>query len=227
MSEYISDDFLCKYIPKAEAAELQSLKNSGVKPHVFSNRFLRKMRTLIRQEQRSAFGRFAVKFGRAVAAVLLLCILLNTVLIATVDAYRERFVQIVKTVTEEFTSIVTDRRDDAPTTELVPVEPPYIPEGFTLTQKTVSAIRYSEKYTNGNGQEIYYDQLKLIDGQALLDTENAKIQTLNINNQQVVLIEKEGMIQAYWFDDDYRFMVVSNTEPELILEMVRKIINNR
>ena len=223
----ISDDFLYKYIPKAEAAQIQRLENTGENAHAFSDRFLRKMRALIRQEQRSAFGRFAVRFGRAAAAVLIFGILLNAVLIVTVDAYREKFVQIIETVTEEFTSIVTDRKDDAPTTGLIPVEPPYIPEGFTLVQKTVSDIRYTERYTNGNGQEIYYDQVKLVDGQALVDTENAKVQTVIIDNQQAVLIEKDGIIQVYWFDEDYRFMVISNTNRDLVLKIARKIIKNK
>ena len=79
MNDNLSDEFLYKHIPRAETAALASLPTENELDHIFSGRFLRKMKALLKYERRGSFGRFATQLGRVVAAVLVLVIMLNTV----------------------------------------------------------------------------------------------------------------------------------------------------
>jgi hypothetical protein len=227
MKDHLDDEFLYKHIPMAEKSVIDAIPPEDELNHAFSVKFLRKMKVLINYERRGTFGRAAVRFGRSAAAVLLIVILLNTVLVVSVDAYREQFFEIIQTVTEKFTSFVVDVDDDAPVTELVPIEPPYIPEGFELVERFNDGIHYNLVYQNPLEVEISYFQAPTGFGVVCFDTEDALVETIQIAGQMVYVITEDDMIQVYWIDDTHAFLITSNYEHDEILSIAEAIINKK
>lgn len=225
MNDYLSDEFLYKHIPRAEAAALEPFPAENELDHIFSGRFLRKMKALLKYERRGSFGRFATRLGRVVAAVLVLVIMLNTVLVLSVEAYRERFFEIIQTVTERFTSFFVEVDDDAPVTEFVPIEPPYIPEGFEEIERFADDFVIEIVYSNGD-QEICYSQIKAGAGVTYIDTEDAGTERVRIGAQEVYVISEDNMITVYWACDGSEFLLISNAARDQILAVAESITNN-
>lgn len=224
MNDHLSEEFLYKHIPRAETAAMESIPAENELNHIFSGRFLRKMKTLLKYERRGSFGRFATRLGRVVAVVLVVVIMLNTVLVVSVEAYREKFFEIIQTVTERFTSFFVEVDDDAPVTEFVPIEPPYIPEGFELIEQFSDAISHTVIYLNEDGQEIYYEQVIITDGEHRIDTEDASEQVIEIENCTAYVVVKNGTTQILWIDGPCRFQIISNTDYETVIAIAEKII---
>ena len=220
----MDDEFLYKYIPAAEKSAMDAIPKEDELNHTFSKKFQRKMKALVNYERRGTFGRAAVRFGRAVAAVLLIVFLLNTVLVVSVDAYREKFFEIIQTVTGKFTSFIVDVDDDAPVTDLVPIEPPYIPEGFEVAERFSDAISYDVAYRNSEGQEIYYSQCIITTGTIHIDIEDAAEKWIHIDDCRVYVVVENGTTQLHWFDGDYRFLVIGNADYESLIAVAEGII---
>ena len=224
MNDNLSDEFLYKHIPRAETAALESFPAENELDHVFSGRFLRKMKALLKYERRGSFGRFTTQLGRVVAAILVLVIMLNTVLVVSVEAYREKFFELIQTVTERFTSFFVEADDDAPVTELVPIDPPYIPEGFDVIEKFSDAVSHTVIFLNEEGQEIYYVQSLVVDGEVHIDTEDAELQVIQIEECSVYAVFKNDTTQIYWIDGDYEFLIISNADYESVIAVAEEII---
>ena len=223
MNDYLNDEFLYKHIPRAETAALESFPTENELDHIFSGRFLRKMKALLKYERRGSFGRFTTQLGRVVAAVLVLVIMLNTVLVVSVEAYREKFFEIIQTVTERFTSFFVEVDDDAPVTEFVPIEPPYIPEGFEEIERYVDYFVIDIVYSN-DVQEICYSQIKAGADVMYIDTEDARTERIQIGAQEVYVITEDNMITVYWVCDGSEFLIISNAAHDQILAVAEGII---
>ena len=223
MNDHLSDEFLYKHIPRAETAALESLPKENELDHIFSGRFLRKMKALLKYERRGSFGRFTTQLGRVVAAVLVLVIMLNTVLVVSVEAYREKFFEIIQTVTERFTSFFVEVDDDAPVTEFVPIEPPYIPEGFEEIERFADEFVIEIVYSNGD-QDICYSQIKAGVGVMYIDTEDAGTEQVQIGAQEVYAITEDNMITVYWVCDGSEFLIISNAAHDQIFAVAEGII---
>lgn len=220
----MDDEFLYKYIPAAEKSTMDAIPKEDELNHTFSKKFQRKMKALVDYERRGTFGRAAVRFGRAAAAVLLIVFLLNTVLVVSVDAYREKFFEMIQTVTEKYTAFTVDVDDDAPVTELIPIQPPYIPEGFELVEQFNDAINYDLVYQDLEGREIYYSQSVVTTSAVHIDTEDAAVQQILIGDCMVYVVVEDGTTQLHWFDGDYRFLVIGNADYESILAVAEGIV---
>lgn len=220
----MDDEFLYKYIPAAEKSAMDAIPKEDELNHTFSKKFQRKMKALVDYERRGTFGRAAVRFGRAAAAVLLIVFLLNTVLVVGVAAYREKFFEMIQTVTEKYTAFTVDVDDDAPVTELIPIQPPYIPEGFELVEQFNDAINYDLVYQDLEGREIYYSQSVVTTSAVHIDTEDAAVQQILIGDCMVYVVVEDGTTQLHWFDGDYRFLVIGNADYESILAVAEGIV---
>lgn len=217
------DEFLYKYIPAAEKSAMDAIPKEDELNHTFSQKFQRKMKALVNYERRGTFGRAAVRFGRVAAAVLLIVFLLNTVLVVSVDAYREKFFEMIQTVTERFTSIIVDMDDDASVTELVPIQPSYIPEGFEVIESYGDSVQNTVIYTK-DAQEIYYCQTVAGSGVFYFDTEDALVDIIQIAGQAAYVITEDNMIQVYWVHNGYEFLIISNVAYDDILAVAGSIM---
>ena len=227
MNGQLDDDFLYQHISAAEKLSVDEIPAEEELDHAFSHRFLRKMDALVKYERRSFFGRFAAQLGRVAAAAVVIGMLLNTVLVVGVDAYRDQFFDITQTVTEKFTAFFVTPHDDAPVTELIPIDPPYIPEGFELVEQFNDGVSHDMVYRNPEGQEINYSQCIITTGTIHIDTEDAAEKWIQIEDCSVYVVVENGTTQLHWFDGDYRFLVIGNADYESFIAVAEGIIKNR
>lgn len=224
MNSDISDEFLYRHIPRAEFAATEAIPAENELQHTFSGRFLRKMRELLKYERRGMLGRFSMQLGRIAAALVAVVLLMNMMLYVSVEAYREKYYEIIRTATEKFTSIFVEVEDDAPVTELVPIDPPYIPEGFVIVEQLCNEAINNIVYSNNNGREIFYSQMVAGSGISYFDTEGAEVENNIVESREVFVITENEMIQVYWTDGSYEFVIISNAEYDQIMDVVEKII---
>lgn len=224
MNQHLEDAFLYRYMPEAEAAMLAAIPPEAELRHSFSRRFRRKMEALLRYERRSGFGRFAAGFGRIAAAVLIALLAVNTVLVCSVEAYREGFYEIVETVTEKFTAFFVEVDDNAPVTEFKPIDPPYIPEGFEVVERITSDIENSLLYFNESEKTIFYSQMMITPGVTSFDTEDASVNVLPLYDCEIHVISENGTTRAYWINSGYEFIVSSNAGYEEVLAITENIL---
>lgn len=207
----------------AAEAEKELLAELPEEPHEFSLRFQRKMKRLLREQGRSDFGKGLSRFGRAAAAVLTAVLLVNLVLIGTVEAYREEVWKLTLRVTERFTEFRVTGGSTAPALEFVPIEPPYIPEGYeeidVLRNDGVNEIIYS----NGTGI-IHFSQSGFSEGSILLNTEDADMKLVELHGIDIYVIEEGNRTIACWVYDESIFTVTGDVDYNEMMRIINSIL---
>ena len=100
------DELLDRYAPEAGELWLSSLPNPAP-GHEFSPKFRRKVEKLLRRQRRSPAVNAALRYARRAAAFALVFLALSFSCRMTVDAaFRERVIQAVVQVFQDFTEFV-------------------------------------------------------------------------------------------------------------------------
>ena len=104
------DRLLVEYMPKANMLieQLEEERDKNLEPHVFSRRYRKNMKRIIKEYTRTPFQNKLARLCRYAATILLIFILTNGVLIATAEGYRERVFNAITCIYEKFTSIIID-----------------------------------------------------------------------------------------------------------------------
>lgn len=216
MNKDISEQFLYTYIPKAEQSRMEALPQECMLDHTFSRPFLKKMKRLLKYERAGTFGRFGLRLARGMAAVLVVMLLVNTLLMVTAKGYRERVFEIIQTVTEKFTAFFVEPGESGLPEQWEPAALAYVPEGFEIVEQFRDEMQNILIYQKG-GQEIYYCQSPVGVGITYFDTEDALVQTIKIGEQTVYTIEEDDMIQVYWVAIPCEYMIISNAGRDEVL----------
>lgn len=225
MSERVlQENQLIQYMKEAEAVWMDQIPPETELHHRFSGRFLRRMRALLRYERRSVRMRRAVSDFRRLAAALLLILGIGGVLTLSVDAYRAKFFEIIMEVFPELTSIRTTPRDPSAEHEFEPVEPGYVPEGYEVEERTFTGMSLVISYKNAAGNQIYYDQSKVVAGELILDTEDAKIIYIDVKEKELMIIEKGERYMIFWVDERNYYLLIAEIEKKELLKMAESII---
>lgn len=224
MSRIIDDDFLYAHMPQAEKLILAYIPPEDELAHKFSRRFKRKMTALLKNERRTPTMRIVVKQMKTVAAVfiIILSIALGTVM--SVEAYRIRFFEFITTVWEELTSIVISSEENADHDTLIPIEPTYIPNGYTVIEQENTVYQSTIIYADIDGSEIYYAQKLATQSEFIFDTENVEPNEFLIDTQIVHVISNKGINQLYWIDNFYVYSFISRIDDSELLKMAESII---
>jgi hypothetical protein len=193
--------------------------------HAFSRRFNRRMKTLLKYERRSPRTRVFYRHLKTAAAMLLVVLTLSFGTVMSVEAYRVRFFNIVTEVWEELTSIVVSSDENADLDKLIPISPTYIPDGYKVAESNSNQYENTVIYTDDAGNEIYYAQNLLTQGEEIRDTENAEISTVTLDGQKVMVVKNKGVTQIYWNDRACAFSLISNIGEEELLHMAKAVIN--
>jgi len=151
----VTDEWLYKYMPIVDEAIIRELENETDYDYQFSSRFERRMKKLIRREAHPWIGAFYRLSKRA--ALLFLCALsFLFVITMSVQAYRVRFFETVKSIWEDsiiYSYFVCQGQGD-----MQCYEPGFIPEGYQETDRIVLEHWFSITYTDENGMIITWDQ---------------------------------------------------------------------
>ena len=208
----------------AAKAEEELLAEIPRELHGFSRSSQRKMRQLLRDQGRSGLGKDLARVGRAAVAMLAAVLLLNMVLVGTVEAYREEVWELTLRVKERFTEFRVTGEPTEPASDFIPIEPPYIPEGYVETERLKSNRRQSIAYADENGRDFVYFQRLITPGTVVLDTEDALAQMIEICNREAQLIIEEEVIQIHWIYGEYSFSLIGNAAFDDLKKIAESIL---
>ena len=221
----IDDAYLYKHMPAAEMILMSRIPPEEELCHVFSRRFCRKMKAMIKYERRTPRERAVyrgLKVAFATLAVILLVVFGSAM---SVQAYRYRFVEFIVEVFEELTSYSVQEK--APTGETADlVEPSYVPDGYEVNDRIKDNRGSFVVYENGNGDNIYYRQESSSLVAYVFDTETSVAEEVYMGQQKVGIIEENDMRVVYWRDDIYTYSIAGSKQilQKELLKMARSII---
>ncbi len=221
------DILLTEHMPKANMLldRLEEERDKNAAPHVFSARYKKNMKKIIKEYSRTHMQRKFATFSKYAAIILIIFILANSLLVVTVQAYREKVFEMITNVYKEFTSIITKTEEvPEPLTEKPEfTEPSYIPEGFEVINNMQTDITRKIDYENGD-RILVYKQNILTNSELRIDTEGTEIKNIKINGTSINYVFNKGMYNAYWNDNEYFYLITGEISFEELLKVIEGVI---
>ncbi len=201
----ITDELLYKHIGKARDIVLSTLLSDDEIPeHKFSEKFERRMNRLIKQQKRSPkFNKTVLYLKRCAVAALLVFSVTFTGLM-TVDAYREKVIEVIVKVFNELTDYRFVSNAAVTSSDLIEeipeIEFGYIPEGMELTEEKTLKQKEFFKFENDKNNRFKVTQTIIANDShnIVLDTEDSTTYKLFINDIEVTANIKNDMNTLIW-----------------------------
>ena len=224
MADKMTDDFFADYITRAdEILEQKELeRNKAIPNHVFSKKYERNIAKMIKKKSKTTKQIKIVTKLRYVTVALFITLSVNGILFVTVEAYREKVIEIVTSVYETFTSVKISTDDSSLNDKPIFVEPTYIPIGFEVISSDEYEYDIIVRYSDENNKIYTYRQMVISNSETKYDTEGAKISEIEINGNTINLIENKDFVIAYWYDDTYSYAI----DGEISLNEMMKIVES-
>ena len=186
----------------------------------FSKEHVRKMKKLFGRERRKLHLKKVTVFSQRAAVVALVIVLLSGVTVFSVDAFRDKFWNFVKEITN--TSIKIG--DNAPEGDVYTAESitfGYIPKEFVLVndEKRIDGICF--EFMLNDDFFVFY--LKNGMGEMTIDTEGATTSNVNINGHEAFCSVNDNGNILVWNDGIYVYTLVGNIEQKELVRIAEKI----
>ncbi len=213
----LSEEMLYEHARKAEELWLNSHPSDDKIPeHRFSNKFERKMRKLIRSQRRSPGLNQFLSASKRIAVIALAMLTVSFSCLMCVEAYREKFIEVITEIFEELTqfSFSSSRTEK---TELGEITLEYLPDGMLEVYRECNSKTHNQSiyFEDIEGRRIGIDQDIMVDGKQstmILDTEDAALSTIDLNGYKATLIVKGEHTTLMW-EDDVSVMLISGDFP--------------
>lgn len=180
----VTDEWLYQYMPIVDEAIVRKLEDNTDYEYQFTDKFERRMKKLIRREAHPWIG---VIYGLLTKAAILFACVAGALFVVTmsVEAYRTRFFETIRTVMEDRIRYSYFADKDQGTFQCK--EPGFVPEGYQETERNMSEHWFGVTYTDEDGNIIIWDQFLVQDGQEIIaDTEYDRQITRKINGSNAV-----------------------------------------
>jgi len=217
---------LKKAIHRIEKEELDDLyKAAQESPHVFSEKFERKMNWTLSNSSKSYFSMINTAAKR-VAIVAVTVFTLMTITTFSVDALRKPVVQFFTRIFHEFTNIVFQVDEE---TELIPqtIEvshfPAYIPDGYTLSEEVTLGDSIEIIYKNEEQNDLIFNQYTIEPTNLGVDTEDGIIENIFVGVYEAKYFSNKGIQQLIWTDGTYGYHILGSISKEEIVLMAESV----
>ncbi len=206
---HVTDEWLYKYMPIVDEAIIQELEKGTDYEYEFSDKFKRRMKKQIRREARPWIGIF-VRQSKKAALFTVCAISLLFLLSMSVQAYRIKFFETVKTIWED--SILYSYFTDIEIEDFHINEPQYIPQGYKEIERIVTDHQLSVMYENSLGEMITWDQVMVTDGGSLVvDSEYDSQIVKEINGKAAIIsLYSDGYVGVYYENDEYAYLLTAD-----------------
>ena len=224
----ITDEMLYASAPKARDFWLSSAFLDDIPEHHFSHRFNRTMKRLMKEQCRSPRLNHVIHMMRRIAAILLVVATISFSCLMTVEAYREKFIEIVTHVFHELTDyrFSTEIPGSQIETELGMILLGFIPHGMDQTDEYGDESFYSVSYETEAG--MYFDLTCTLitenqDAHKIVDTENAVVQEYSINGEEAAIISKGENNTILWTHRNILFQLYGNLPLDIEKQIAESI----
>ena len=188
----ITDEMLYRHAPEARDLWLSTLpSDADIPEHKFSRRFERKMKRLIREQKRSPQANRMIRGLRRVAAIILVIGILSFSGLMTVEAYREKVIEVITLVFHDLTNyrFISEESGSEQHVDLPDITFQYIPDGMEKVEDTArERFRYI-LYEAQDGNFFELTQTVIVDNsdyEKILDTEGAISEEFYIGDSEAV-----------------------------------------
>ena len=226
----ITDEMLYQHAPEARDLWLSTLPNDADIPeHKFSRRFERKMKRLIREQRQSPRTNKIIRGLRRVAAIILVVGILSFSGLMTVEAYREKVIEVVVQVFHDLTNyqFASEKNDTAQSVELPEITFQYIPDGMEKIEDSIrDSFRYI-LYESKDGKFFELTQAVVItnsDYEKILDSENAETEEFYIGDSEAISNTKNGVTTILWTRDHVHYTLfgsIDQADLKIIAEKIK------
>ena len=196
----ISEEMLRESAGKAAQLYLERIdvEYGQESEHVFSRRFERRMRRIIKDQKRSPAQRKFISIMQKVAVAVLVLLVGTFTTTMSVKAYRREFINFITSITHRATRIEYRIGDvEYYSVDLNKTVFGYIPQGYEATQADIIDDNSFNTFANSNGDIIHIDIYEVTDhssGAVYIDTEKAEVTYPVIDGEETILSQKPGKI---------------------------------
>ena len=226
----LNDDILrsAATMLRDEKMEILSDENE-YSAHIFSDEFEQEMQKLIEKVKRGEIKQKRASMGwqyyarNGLVAVLLCFVMTFLAAPEAVIAGYHKLIEIVETIFEEYTEYRYETNEII-NDELKEVSFEYMPDTLSKREASLDERLYYVLY---QGEEYYFclEQRKLShesEMTQIIDTEDATVETVEINGDEIILVLKDGICNYLWVHEQYQISGISS----LPVEEIEKIIEN-
>lgn len=225
----ITDEMLFEHAAEARNIWLSTLPDDEDIPDIpTSKKFEKKMQKLIKEQRRTPKTNKILRYMKQTVAAVLAVAILSFGGLMTVEAYREKVVEIVVHVFHE----LTDYRFASEKSEVGEVVLPeisfgYVPEGMEEITDNVFAdnSRYIV-YEDDDGNFFELTQTAIGSNGAfgtILDTEDSNYEMTSINGNEAFSNVKDGNASVLWNYDNVVYDLYGNIELTDLMNIAEKI----
>ena len=205
----VNDEWLYNHMPVVDSAIIKELEGECDTIYSFSKKFEKRMQGLIWKEAHPWINIILSVSKRA--AIFLICIVSALFVVTmSVEAYRNKFFETIKTILED--SISYFYFSDVEIQEFLNKEPKYIPKGYKDIHRVSTNKLLSITYENSLGEQIVYDQMLIEDGaNIIVDSEYDNQELIIVNGVAVTLfLYHDNYICAYCEHKEYVHVITAD-----------------
>ncbi len=168
-------------------------------------------------------GKSFCKVFTKVAVAATLCMLLFTTAIAVSPTLRATTFNLVISAFEDRTELrlensTNDRGPDHVTAG-------WLPDGYQLVEAENNAFQIRNIYKDQNGNSVFVNVFRKSSGVVGVDTEQADVETANVNGYFAMIIQKNNISQVAWANETLGYQVIIESE-NLPSDSLMKIAEN-
>ncbi len=155
-------------------------------------------------------GKSFCKVFTKVAVVATLCMLLFTTAIAVSPTLRANTFNLIISTFEDRTELRLENstNDSGPDH----VTAGWLPDGYQLIEAENNAFQIRNVYKDQSGNSVFVNVLRNSSTVVGIDTEQADVETVNINGQLTMIIQKDNISQIVWANEILGYQVVVRSE---------------
>ena len=203
----ISDDMLYRHAAEARDIWLAACVPPAHKipEHRFSTKFQRKMKRLIAEQRRSPRVNRVLYYTRKAVAAVLIVSAVSFASLMTVEAYREKFVEVVIHILNELTEYRFTSETPEENMRLPAVSFTYLPAGMKLAGQDLYDNYLYMRYESDDGSFFELTQTLVTASTSqnkILDTEDSVTEHFYIHGEQATANSKNGDHTLIWTNDN-------------------------
>lgn len=194
--------------------------------HIFSEKFERKMETLIRRRRKPYYSLISTGLRRA-ACIIVMFLVVSFTTVMSVEALRKPFLDFLSRIFSDHTTIesVLDLDGDYPETIEERYEITEGLEGFYLNSENQNYNLVSLFYSND--YEHYYISLyqsTIYNYKSSYNTEGTTISTIKINNRDAIAYyDNQGYYHLVWNNGEYIIELHSNIGKDALINIAENV----
>lgn len=194
--------------------------------YVFSAKFEKKMKKLIKAQRRPYYNMTNTISKRVAIIIITTLIALSTMVMST-KAMRDPLVHFIVETYDRFSMLIFD--NDNTDTKMNKIEefyiPQYMPYGYVLVSQNDYGTVIIYEYQNEDGIILAYEQYTLDSNNIMIDTENTETQSVKINGFAGIYFYNKGYHNLLWDDGMYIFnlTVDDSIEKEEVIAIAESV----